>query len=181
MDNVKADRPGRKHLPKLLDNFDHVGPHGKHICLVFQVMGRSLDVFSAQWKPSRIPSPIRQRVTAQLLRALDFLHRECGIIHTDIKATVIMLDLNDPDAKEDQREACIQSYLEQVPIPTGVEHDTFDYVQSRSIYAPIKDPNMVNIQLADLGSGTARIWCVLVGRIYISPSFASLKFYELPK
>lgn len=80
---------------------------------------------------------------------------------TDIKATVIMLDLNDPDAKEDQREACIQSYLEQVPIPTGVEHDTFDYVQSRSIYAPIKDPNMVNIQLADLGSGTARIWCVV--------------------
>ncbi|KAL9576731.1 MAG: hypothetical protein Q9212_006860, partial [Teloschistes hypoglaucus] len=63
-----------------------------------------------------------------------------------------MLDLNDPDAKEDQREACIQSYLEQVPIPTGVEHDTFNYVQSRSIYAPIKDPNMVNIQLADLGS-----------------------------
>ncbi|KAL8635788.1 MAG: hypothetical protein Q9228_006757 [Teloschistes exilis] len=92
-----------------------------------------------------------------------------------------MLDLNDPDAKEDQREACIQSYLEQVPIPTGVEHDTFDYVQSRSIYAPIKDPNMVNIQLADLGSGTAKAWCVLVGPIYISPSSASPKFYELPK
>lgn len=78
------------------------------------------------------------------------------ILPADIKATNIMLDLNDPDAKEDQREACIHSYLEQVPIPTGVEHDTFDYVQSRSIYAPIKDSNMVSIQLADLGSGTAQ-------------------------
>ncbi|KAL9605216.1 MAG: hypothetical protein Q9179_001576 [Wetmoreana sp. 5 TL-2023] len=65
--NMKTDHPGSKHIPKLFDHFQHTGPHGTHVCLVFQVMGRSLEVFSAQWKPSRIPSPIMQKAITELL------------------------------------------------------------------------------------------------------------------
>lgn len=27
---------------RLLDSFDHLGPHGRHVCMVFEVMGDNL-------------------------------------------------------------------------------------------------------------------------------------------
>ncbi|KAI4252120.1 MAG: hypothetical protein LQ352_004461 [Teloschistes flavicans] len=147
--STQLDHPGRKRISKLLDHFEHVGPHGRHDCLVFEVMGRSLEEFCAQWNPPRIPSPILRRVTCQLLTAMDYLHRTCGIIHTDIKPSNILLELGTSD---DERERCIEIYFRIVPIPTGIAHDTFDYVESKSLYVPMKNASMVNIQLADFGS-----------------------------
>ena len=82
INHVRSDHPGRNHVSKLLDGFDHRGPHGTHRCLVFNVLGRDLDSFSRQWSPPRVPSPILRQIARQLLSALDFLHRSCGIIHT---------------------------------------------------------------------------------------------------
>ncbi|KAL8786573.1 MAG: hypothetical protein Q9213_002710 [Squamulea squamosa] len=146
-----SDHPGRQHLPTLLDHFEHTGPHGTHVCLVLPVLGRSLEEFASQWSPPTVPSPIMRQVTAQLLSALDFLHRTCGIIHTDIKPSNILFDLNS-SSTELQAEDYIKLYFDHVPTPIGISYPDFDYVQSQSIYAPITDPGMVNIQLGDLGS-----------------------------
>ncbi|KAL8723410.1 MAG: hypothetical protein Q9181_007290 [Wetmoreana brouardii] len=92
-----------------------------------------------------------RQVTAQLLSALDFLHRTGGIIHTDIKPSNILFDLSS-SGRDDEREQHIQLYLRLVPMPTGIAYPTFDYVETKTLYAPISDASMVNIQLADLGS-----------------------------
>lgn len=78
--NPQSD--GYRHICQLLDNFTHQGPNGNHsICLVWEVMKLnvlSLDV--AFWRV--MPFPLLGRLSKHLLRALQCLHDECGIIHT---------------------------------------------------------------------------------------------------
>ena len=72
---------GYRHVCLLLDNFTHQGPNGNHICLVLEAMGLSvLDVYHAL--PGAMPLPLLKRVCRHVLRALHYLHEECGIIHT---------------------------------------------------------------------------------------------------
>ncbi|KAI4189959.1 MAG: hypothetical protein LQ346_005019 [Caloplaca aetnensis] len=92
----------------------------------------------------------------QLLRAVDFLHQEMRMIHTDIKDTNILFDLNchDPGFPQDY---WIQQLFDHAPVPTGISYPTFDYVQSKSIFAPVEGPSHVYIQLGDFGSGNAKL------------------------
>jgi serine/threonine-protein kinase SRPK3 len=74
--------PGRNHVIQLLDHFRHEGPEGRHVCLVFPVLGHHLGLQAAKFEQQRIPVAVMRKVARQLLQGLDFLHRECGIIHT---------------------------------------------------------------------------------------------------
>lgn len=74
-----------RHVIKLLNHFKIYGPHGKHICMVFELMGRNLLHMIKKYKYRGIPMHICKRVTYQILLGLDFLHRKCKIIHTDLK------------------------------------------------------------------------------------------------
>lgn len=62
--------------------------HDGHICMAYEKHGRSLDdaLDGGPLKPARV-----QRVTRQLLRAIERLHR-CGYAHTDIKPDNILYD-----------------------------------------------------------------------------------------
>ncbi len=76
-----SDYPGSGFITMLEDSFEHLGPHGRHSCLIFRVMGESLASFR-QWFPGkRLPNTLVQQFTAQLLEALSCAHA-CGIIHT---------------------------------------------------------------------------------------------------
>lgn len=72
---------GYQHISKLFGSFIHIGPNGRHICLVLEPMAESLASFGALFPKSQIPSNIVRRFTRQLLLALDYAH-ESGIIHT---------------------------------------------------------------------------------------------------
>ncbi len=72
---------GYHHVCQLLDSFTHQGPNGSHTCLVLEPMSISvLDVYRAL--PGAMPLPLLKRVCKHVLRALCYLHEECGIIHT---------------------------------------------------------------------------------------------------
>jgi len=77
-----STHPGHKYVVQLLDHFHHIGPNGKHTCLVFDVYGHHLGFQTAKFKHYRVPVSVMKDVVRQLLLGLDFLHRECGIIHT---------------------------------------------------------------------------------------------------
>lgn len=77
-----STNPGRNHIIQLLDHFQHEGASGNHTCLVFPVLGYHLGLQAAKFKQERIPVAVMKEVARQLLQGLDFLHRECGIIHT---------------------------------------------------------------------------------------------------
>lgn len=74
--------PGRNHVLQLLNHFRHEGVDGTHVCLVFPVLGHHLGLQAAKFEQSRIPVAVMKEVARQLLQGLDYLHQECGIIHT---------------------------------------------------------------------------------------------------
>ncbi|KAL0930689.1 serine/threonine protein kinase [Colletotrichum truncatum] len=74
---------GYKHVCHLVDDFEHKGPNGNHICLVFEVFGETLRSFGAWFPESMIPNQVMRRFTIQLLLALDYAHHY-KVIHTGI-------------------------------------------------------------------------------------------------
>jgi serine/threonine-protein kinase SRPK3 len=87
----ECDPNDERHCCRLLDSFEHSGPHGRHICMVFEVLGDNLLALIRHYNHRGIPLPVVRHLTHQLLVALDFLHSTCGIIHTDLKPENVML------------------------------------------------------------------------------------------
>ncbi|KAG1453500.1 hypothetical protein G6F46_005261 [Rhizopus delemar] len=89
---------GWQHVAQLLNYFWHEGPHGKHACMTFEVLGESLLSLMKRYNYKGIPQPIVKRIAKQVLEGLDYLHRECGIVHTDLKPENVLVWI--PDIEE---------------------------------------------------------------------------------
>jgi len=87
--------PGKKHVVSLLDSFEHKGPNGTHVCMVFEVLGENLLGLIKRWNHRGIPMPLIKQITKQVLLGLDYMHRECGIIHTDLKPENVLIEIGD--------------------------------------------------------------------------------------
>ncbi|KAF9505645.1 hypothetical protein BS47DRAFT_1367920 [Hydnum rufescens UP504] len=91
------DERGAEWVIELLRSFKHEGPNGRHLCLVFPVMGPCdytlRTKFSTHWmQPERFPLWIAKSMLKQLLLGLSFLHRN-GVTHTDIQPGNILFSL----------------------------------------------------------------------------------------
>ncbi|KGO41776.1 hypothetical protein PEX1_082190 [Penicillium expansum] len=73
---------GYDHVCHLLDDFEHSGPNGTHVCLVFELVGETLRSFGAWFVESRLLNSVTRRFTIQILLTLDFAH-EHNVIHTE--------------------------------------------------------------------------------------------------
>ncbi|OAA37868.1 Protein kinase-like domain protein [Metarhizium rileyi] len=74
-----------------IDEFKLQGPKGSHYCLVYGLMRESLDQFRQRFEHHKLPVPLFKLHVFVLLEALDYLHSECRLIHTDIKDDNIMM------------------------------------------------------------------------------------------
>ncbi|KAK1758295.1 protein kinase dsk1 [Echria macrotheca] len=92
---ANPNHPGRKHVVSLLDSFEHKGPNGTHVCMVFEVLGENLLGLIKKWNHRGIPMPLVKQIVKQVLLGLDYLHRECGIIHTDLKPENVLIEIGD--------------------------------------------------------------------------------------
>ncbi|RYH10479.1 hypothetical protein EON65_39455, partial [archaeon] len=79
------------HVVRLYDSFDHNGPNGKHLCMVFEMLGENLLKVIKRYNYRGIPIPIVKAFTRQMCQGLDFLHRHCSIIHTDLKPENVLI------------------------------------------------------------------------------------------
>lgn len=77
----------------LLNCFLFHGPYGRHFCLTFEVLGCNLYEIMKRYNREGIPLQLCRSIARQVLVGLDFLHRECSIIHTDIKPENILVCL----------------------------------------------------------------------------------------
>lgn len=84
---------GKEYVVHLLNHFVIQGPNGKHVCMVFEVMGKNVLSLIKKHDYRGIPFELTKRVTYQILVGLDFLHRQCKIIHTDLKPENFLLCL----------------------------------------------------------------------------------------
>jgi len=76
---------------EILDHFVHSGPHGRHVCLVFEVMGQNLLSLIKKYNYQGIPISIVKVITKHILLSLMFLHTQCQVIHTDLKPENFLL------------------------------------------------------------------------------------------
>jgi serine/threonine-protein kinase SRPK3 len=78
--------PGAAHVLSLFDTFRFLGPLGEHLCLVTEVLSFDLNFFRKAQPHSQVSIPIVKRIVRQILLGLDFLHVQCGIVHTGAMA-----------------------------------------------------------------------------------------------
>ncbi len=93
----KTSHPGRSHVVLLVDSFLHHGPNGTHICMVFEVLGENLLALIRRFRHRGVPTVLVKQITKQVCAGLDYLHRLCGIIHTDIKPENVLIEIGDVD------------------------------------------------------------------------------------
>ena len=74
--------PGRSHVISFLDHFRHKGPHGTHVCMVFEVLGENLLGLIKRHQRKGVPQHLVRQIAKQILLGLDYMHRCCGVIHT---------------------------------------------------------------------------------------------------
>eukprot|EP01119_Soliformovum_irregulare_P011093 TRINITY_DN2756_c0_g1_i1.p1 TRINITY_DN2756_c0_g1~~TRINITY_DN2756_c0_g1_i1.p1 ORF type:complete len:583 (-),score=144.95 TRINITY_DN2756_c0_g1_i1:94-1782(-) len=88
----------------LLDSFEHKGPHGKHVCMVFEVLGSNLLDLIKAFNYRGVPLPVVKSISKQVLIGLDYLHTHCKVIHTDLKPENVLLHYTLPKTTKRKRD-----------------------------------------------------------------------------
>jgi serine/threonine protein kinase len=101
----------------LLDHFEHTGPNGKHVCMIFEMLGENLLKVIKNYDYRGISVPVVQNLTRQICLGLDFLHRQCGIIHTDLKPENILIAIPPPPPSD----LFVKSLIEQQSTKTSIQ------------------------------------------------------------
>jgi serine/threonine-protein kinase SRPK3 len=66
--------------------------------MVFEVLGENLLGLIKRYQHRGVPQHIVKQITKQVLMGLDYLHTECGIIHTDLKPENVLICIDDVEA-----------------------------------------------------------------------------------
>ena len=90
---------------QLLDNFRVTGPNGVHVCMVFEVLGNNLLKLIIKSNYHGIPLANVRTIVKQVLQGLDYLHRKCEIIHTDMKPENVLLCVDERHVRHLAKEA----------------------------------------------------------------------------
>ncbi|KAF9508639.1 hypothetical protein BS47DRAFT_1350109 [Hydnum rufescens UP504] len=144
----KSRNPGKNHVAALVDSFEVSSTQGNHLCLVHEAMGRFPKINGIG-----LPIPLVKVVAKQLLLALDFLHHECDIIHTDLKPDNFLIKLHDLDTALEIEEGNPQA------LPSMTSDLPSNAVLSRPLRA-LKPDELLNLvqsskfdmQLTDFGT-----------------------------
>ena len=106
---------GRHHVISLLHHFTITGPNGRHVALVFECLGDNLLSLIKRYDYQGVPIRIVKLITRQVLLGLDYLHRVCGIIHTDLKPENFLLlgELYDAETVTREREEVVRRRKEK--------------------------------------------------------------------
>lgn len=83
--------------------------------MVFEVLGENLLGLIKRYHHRGVPDHICKQIAKQVLLGLDYIHRECGIIHTDLKPENVLICIDDV-------EAVVRAELETSPaaVPTRI-------------------------------------------------------------
>ncbi|KAI9832542.1 MAG: hypothetical protein M1819_004332 [Sarea resinae] len=123
LSNLKTDHPGRAQVRTNMDSFEVTGPNNSHHhCLVHRPMSMSIGDLQPLCPAGRFSEYLLKYFLMHILWALDFLHTGANVIHTDIKATNLLLEINDESILEDFEKAELED-----PSPRKVDGDRIIY------------------------------------------------------
>ena len=105
--NADPEHLGRDYVVALRDQFIHVGPNGAHVCMVFELLGENLLSLMKRYHYKGIPIVLVKQIMMQVLLAMDYTHRKCGMVHTDIKPENVLIRIFDVKRVIDEMEALL--------------------------------------------------------------------------
>ncbi|WQF87738.1 Putative protein kinase [Colletotrichum destructivum] len=144
--------PGAAHVLGLLDQFEHRGPHGNHVCLVVKAMRPDLSRFRRLFPDLKLPPPLVKRVSRQLLLALAHLHDACQAVNTDIKPTNILIE--SPAINDMFENAASEAFSPQdSPLPPPQDF----YMRSTQVSSHEEDlarSTELSVRLTDFGASS---------------------------
>ncbi|KAI3980645.1 hypothetical protein MKX01_025210 [Papaver californicum] len=109
---ANGDSSNLESVVRLIDHFRHTGPNGQHICMILEYLGDSL-LHLIKYNRYRGLSLNKVReICRWVLLSLDYLHREVGIIHSDLKLENILL-ISTIDPSKDPNKSGISPILEK--------------------------------------------------------------------
>ncbi|KAF8333935.1 kinase-like domain-containing protein [Cantharellus anzutake] len=86
----------------------HPGTQWNHVCMVFEVLGENLLGLIKRHQSKGVPAHLVKQIAKQVLLGLDYMHRQCGVIHTDLKPENVLVCIEDV-------EAVVQAELQSTP------------------------------------------------------------------
>jgi serine/threonine protein kinase len=89
---ITKQQPGHASVRTLLDSFELDGPNGRHRCLVHKPLWESVRNIKNSNEVVRLPTPVVALILKNVFEALELLHNECHVVHTDIKEANILLE-----------------------------------------------------------------------------------------
>uniref|UniRef100_A0A1I8A4C7 non-specific serine/threonine protein kinase n=1 Tax=Steinernema glaseri TaxID=37863 RepID=A0A1I8A4C7_9BILA len=99
-DNGYSDR-----VVQMYDEFQIEGPNGRHVCMVFEVLGCNLLKLIIRSNYQGLPLGKVRVIARQVLEGLQHLHDNCKIIHTDIKPENVLVTMSQAQIKQMAAEA----------------------------------------------------------------------------
>ncbi|CVL11855.1 related to dis1-suppressing protein kinase dsk1 [Fusarium proliferatum] len=140
---VNPKHKGWHFIRKLSDSFELQGTLETHSCLVLEALREPLWLYQTRYIGSVIPPDILKILVQMILHALDYLHSECRIVHTDLKPDNIMVKIEDPSIFERDAQDEFDNPLPQ----KHIDERTIIYL-SRNNYGPLSVPTGT-IQIVD--------------------------------
>lgn len=88
---TKGDPSNTKYVVQLVDQFKHAGPNGQHLCMALEFLGDSLLQLIRYNRYKGLELNKVREICKCMLNGLDYLHRELGIVHSDLKPENVLL------------------------------------------------------------------------------------------
>jgi len=137
--------PKRNKLVQLLNDFKISGVNGRHVCMVFEVLGHNLLKLIIKSNYRGIPRQNVKCIIRQVLEGLDYLHTKCKIIHTDIKPENVLICVNEDYIRRLASEATVL-HSKGAKLPTSLISTAPKELQVSSVYCQ-------NVLMLQLGGG----------------------------
>lgn len=88
---ANPDHPGHQHCLRLYDVITERSRHGPHICIVTNILGMNMiGLRRLQPNGHAFPVAVTKRIVKQTFFALDYLHRECGFVHSGVYFSFVL-------------------------------------------------------------------------------------------
>uniref|UniRef100_A0A671KQN0 non-specific serine/threonine protein kinase n=1 Tax=Sinocyclocheilus anshuiensis TaxID=1608454 RepID=A0A671KQN0_9TELE len=142
--------PLKGRIVQLLDEFKIAGVNGIHICLVLELLGPDLRCWQVCFGNPGLSLTCVKHVITQVLEGLEYLHRHCKIIHTDIKPENILLCLT-PQSSSHPPGGAIQTYSSVIKTTMLQDPVIVYYFYAEAAGKPGNLDN-ITVKIADLGS-----------------------------